>query len=216
MARQRPQAVVASSSKPTTPSVAADTPSSVPANIHSVPTYSPGPSDCPAVRDTRSCCADSGHGSIDDPPTSATRPVGRPVPAVRRFQDNLRALAPRGDLFGQCERIIVDAHGPAQPLALGRHPHDRTASPVQIYAHVLPAVIFVHKGPPSSKWTVTIHRKPPIGATVTRNGGPAPSSHQVPSGSSMSSDVPPPAGLAIVICPPSASTRSLRPVSPEP
>src|SRR5256885_17202273 len=86
--------------------------------------------------------------------------VRSPVPAVGRFQHDLRALTPRRDLLGQVERIVVDTHRRTDPLSTRGHPHDHAAPPVQVYPHVLPAVILVHKGPPSSWYVVTTPGNP--------------------------------------------------------
>jgi hypothetical protein len=75
--------------------------------------------------------------------------VGRPIPAVRRFQDHLRIPTGLGHLQTEHDRVVVDAYR-LQPLARLRHPHDHAAAPVQIDTHDLPAVVpCVHKGPPS-------------------------------------------------------------------
>ena len=73
--------------------------------------------------------------------------VYRPVPAVGRFEDYLRRLTGLGDLRGQRDRVVVDAHR-LQPLAgLGRHPHDHAAPAVQVDTHDLPPVVScVHRG----------------------------------------------------------------------
>src|SRR5215831_17458834 len=81
--------------------------------------------------------------------------VGRPVPAVRRLQDNLGRLAPHCDLLRQVKRIVVDANRWAEPLTVRGHPHDHTAPPMQVYTDDLPAGILIHKGPPSSWYVVT-------------------------------------------------------------
>ena len=53
--------------------------------------------------------------------------LSSPVPPVRRIENHLWALAPRGDPPRQLERVVVDANSGAQPLTLRRHPHDHTA-----------------------------------------------------------------------------------------
>src|SRR3981081_1356066 len=101
-----------------------------------------------------------------------------PVPAVGALQHHFWALAPRGDLPGQLERIVVDANRRTKTLTIRRHPHDHATPPVQIYPDILPAVILVHRG--LLRRGGREQPKHYARGTVTRSGGPAPSSHQRP------------------------------------
>src|SRR5205814_5783108 len=73
--------------------------------------------------------------------------------------------------------LSIRSAGPSR-CPSGVNPHDHAAPPVQVYTHKLTAVILVHKGTPSSWYVVTTPGKPPTRVTVTRSGGPAPTSHQ--------------------------------------
>ena len=102
--------------------------------------------------------------------------VRGPVPAVRGLQHHLGTLTPRSDLLGQLKRIIIHAKRGAQTLTLRRHAHDHTAPPMQIYPDILPAAILVHRGLLRRGGREQPKRYARV--TVTRSGGPAPSSHQ--------------------------------------
>lgn len=76
--------------------------------------------------------------------------VGRPVPPIRRLQHDLRVLTGLGDLRAQHLRRVGDP-GLAQPLPIGRHPHQHRPSTVQVHSHDLLTVILCgHQRPPLS------------------------------------------------------------------
>jgi len=66
-------------------------------------------------------------------------------------------------MFASIAAAALAAANPAtvaehQAACAGKDGWSDPAPPVQVYTHVLPTGILVHKGPPSSSWTVTIHR----------------------------------------------------------
>ncbi len=71
--------------------------------------------------------------------------VRRPIPPVRRLQDDLGGLPGPRHYLGQPDRVVVDLYRLEQ-LAGSVFAHDHAATTVQVDADIL----FVHGGPPSS------------------------------------------------------------------
>ena len=82
-------------------------------------------------------------------PASANTSAAQYQP-LRRLQHHLRVLTPRGDVPSQLDRVMVNPNRRPQPVTSWCHPHHHAPPPVQIHTHLLPAVILVHNGHPSS------------------------------------------------------------------
>ena len=102
-----------------------------------------------------------------------TEEIDRPVPAIRRFDHHLRALARRADDLEQPQRIVVDPFA-EQLVALRVHRVDHRPATMQID----PDVTSIHRGLPSStrNWFVV---KPRVSTTRTSRGAEAPLLHRI-------------------------------------
>ena len=80
--------------------------------------------------------------------SASVQHVDCPVPAVRRFQHHLGVRSSQLKLQSPGDRIVDDPHR-RQLLAGFGLTYDHRPLPMQIDPNELPAVILVHKGPPS-------------------------------------------------------------------